>query len=163
VYVLFFQTMLSTVIQRLHQIRTEAASDRRLPTIDLCAAAFPDVRPWQVQKECVLLVEAESKELKAELGQFYYTYLSLLLHPLDGHKAARLDPNLVKVRCLSQLNGRLDDTSDVSHSLTNRFLSRSGVSSRQPVRMAKRKIAGRISFVWLRGHRVIICVIVVTS
>jgi hypothetical protein len=43
--------MLSTVIQRLHLIRTEPAPERRLRTIDLCASAFPDVRPWQM-KEC---------------------------------------------------------------------------------------------------------------
>jgi hypothetical protein len=35
--------------------------------------------------------------LKVELKELYYTYLSLLLHPSDGHEAARHDHSLVQV------------------------------------------------------------------
>jgi hypothetical protein len=96
------QTMLSTVIQRLHLIRTASASERRVPTIYLCAAAFPDVRPWQVKKECSpegrTATEPLPEDLKVELEDLYYTYLSILLHSLDGHEAARSDSSLVQVR-----------------------------------------------------------------
>jgi hypothetical protein len=93
--------MLSTVIQRLHLIRTEPTAERRLRTIDLCASAFPDVRPWQVKKECWpeedTTTEPLTGALKLDLKNFYYTYLSLLLHPSDGHEAARHDSSLVQV------------------------------------------------------------------
>jgi hypothetical protein len=93
--------MLSTVIQRLHLIRTEPTPERRLRTIDLCASAFPDVRPWQLRKECMPVedtaTEPLTKALKVELKDLYYTYLSLLLHPSDGHEAARHDSSLVQV------------------------------------------------------------------
>jgi hypothetical protein len=98
----FLQTMLSAVVQRLHLIQ-DMTPDRRLPTIDLCASAYPDVRPWQVKKECLLhsegtaLTASISKDLKEELDDLYYTYLSLLLHPFDGHDTARHDPSLVQV------------------------------------------------------------------
>jgi hypothetical protein len=89
------------VIQRLHLIRTEPAPERRLRTIDLCASAFPDVRPWQMKKECWpeedTATESLTGAMKVELKDLYYTYLSLLLHPSDGHEAARHDISLVQV------------------------------------------------------------------
>jgi hypothetical protein len=89
------------VIQRLHLMRKELAPERRLRTIDVCASAFPDVRPWQVKKECRPEADTGSEPLtealKVELKDLYYTYLSLLLHPSDGHEAARNDSSLVQV------------------------------------------------------------------
>ena len=41
--------------------------------------------------------ESLMETMKLELKDLYYTYLSLLLHPSDGHEAARHDSSLVQV------------------------------------------------------------------
>lgn len=77
-------------------------------TIDLCASAYPDVQPWQVKKQCI----GDSINTDGDkLADLFYTYLTLLLHPIDGHSTARKDKEMVKVslcedsllRVLSQL------------------------------------------------------------
>lgn len=88
--------MLSAVVQLLHGIRQEHAKERKIAIIDLCSSAFPDVRPWQVAKSCGVGQEDSSKASE-DMLYLYYTYLTLLLHPVDGHDSARHDPCLVKV------------------------------------------------------------------
>ena len=66
--------------------------------INFSVSAFPDLRPWQVRKAC--LVDEQNPENDVELdilAEFYYTYLSQLLHPSHGHDHARSDERLVKV------------------------------------------------------------------
>ena len=86
--------MLSAVLQLLYGIQKETSRERKRAIIDLCAAAYPDVRPWQAKKSCHA---SQPPALRDEMSNWYYTYLSLLLHPTDGHDAARRDPPLVKV------------------------------------------------------------------
>lgn len=93
-----YQTMLSAVLQRLRQVRDESSDRRRETVIDLCSSAYPDVRPWQVRK--ALTVEEDpsaTKQQQAVFDNMFYSYLSLLLHPLDGHDSARRDESLVRV------------------------------------------------------------------
>ena len=89
--------MLSAIVQRLQEIR-RASGDRRSITIELCAAAYPDVRPWQVDRQCRGPPPPDTNLSKA-LKDLYYNYLSMLLHPHDGNDAARHDVTLVKEWC----------------------------------------------------------------
>jgi hypothetical protein len=84
--------MLSAVMQLLQNILKEATHERKQAIIDLCVAAYPDIRPWQVENAC-------NGGLDDGDNSLYYTYLSQLLHPLDGHESARLNSFLVKVIC----------------------------------------------------------------
>lgn len=87
--------MLSAVIEQLHSLRDpDFPKDRRLQVIDYCTSAYPDVRPWQVRRACV-----ESTAGNDEISSLFYTYLSALLHPIDGHDSARNDKQLVKEWC----------------------------------------------------------------
>lgn len=43
-----------------------------------------------------------------ELAELYYEYLSLLLHPTDGHEGARHDPTLVKEFCTLSIKGKVN-------------------------------------------------------
>ena len=74
----------------------EKLFDRKQAIIDLCAAAYPDIRPWQVESACGDGPSSGSDNL-------YYIYLSQLLHPIDGHDAARRDAVLVKVSITARL------------------------------------------------------------
>lgn len=93
----FIQTMLSAVMQRLKDIQIGTSPERQRSTINLCYQAYPDVRPWQVKKKC-----SEDNEFT----ELYYTYLTLLLHPSDGHDGARRDPALVKELCTLSVKGK---------------------------------------------------------
>lgn len=84
--------MLSAVLQLLQGIQFETSRDRKQAIIDLCSSAYPDVRPWQVETACR---PAASNDVNT--AELYYSYLSLLLHPLDGNDLARRDPLLVNV------------------------------------------------------------------
>jgi hypothetical protein len=84
--------MLSAVLQKLHGILNETTFERRQAVIDLCAAAYPDIRPWQVDSAC-------NRNQPTTRINLYYLYLSQLLHPTDGHDTARRDASLVKVCC----------------------------------------------------------------
>jgi hypothetical protein len=90
--------MLSAIVQRLQEIRSETNADRRITTVELCSAAYPDVRPWQVKKQCYSTPSGNAKGTEP-LEDLYYIYLSMLLHPTDGHDVARHDPALVKEWC----------------------------------------------------------------
>lgn len=78
--------MMSAVLQLLYNISQETAPDRKQAILDFCVAAYPDIRPWQVESAC------------KGASDVYYSYLSQLLHPMDGHDSARRDSVLVKVR-----------------------------------------------------------------
>jgi hypothetical protein len=91
------KTMLSAVVQLLHGIRQEHSKERKIAIIDSCSSAFPDVRPWQVAQSCGV-GQSDPDKTSYEMLHFYYTYLTLLLHPVDGHDSARHDPSLVQVR-----------------------------------------------------------------
>ena len=71
---------------------------------NLCVSAYPDVQPWQVQKACCETPMAPSTDGKQKeactdeyLREFYYKYLSMLLHPVEGHDSARQNEELVQV------------------------------------------------------------------
>ena len=101
--------MLSSVMQRLRDIRTTKLPERQRATINLCFQAYPDLRPWQVKKECYGHSNSESDQLENEKGlaSLYYSYLCLLLHPTDGHDGARHDPSLVKEFCTLSVKGKV--------------------------------------------------------
>jgi hypothetical protein len=88
--------MLSAVVRRIRDLQNEPSSEMRRVTIELSASAYPDIRPWQVRIECEGR-RSGAKVTQADLNDLYYLYLSLLLHPMDGHDAARRDPTRVKV------------------------------------------------------------------
>lgn len=83
--------MMSAILQLLQGILKEKLFDRKQAIIDLCAAAYPDIRPWQVENAC-------NEGRSSNNNNLYYLYLSQLLHPIDGHDTARRDAALVKVR-----------------------------------------------------------------
>jgi hypothetical protein len=90
--------MLSAALERLISLRSEINSAQRMLTIELCASAFPDIRQWQVKNICSSQAKPRAQGLSEHtLQSLYYTYLSLLLHPMDGHDIARRDPALVLV------------------------------------------------------------------
>lgn len=71
----------------------------------MCVSAYPDILPWQVRKAC-LEFELNSGHVNSVmpcpnqiLQDLYYSYLSQLLHPLDGHEDARHDSELLQEFC----------------------------------------------------------------
>jgi hypothetical protein len=84
------KTMLSAVLQLLRSVVHETSKDRRTSIMELCAAAYPDVQAWQVEKTSIAAGGKGPESL-------YYQYLSLLLHPIDGNELARRDASLIKV------------------------------------------------------------------
>ena len=87
-------------MQRLKDIRAATSPERQFATIDLCNKAYPDLRPWQVEKECNGLSALGSESSEREgLPNLYYTYLDQMLHPIEGHDGARHDIALVKEYC----------------------------------------------------------------
>lgn len=97
--------MLSAVVQLLYEIQNETNRERKRAIIDLATAAYPDLRPWQAKKACDVSRKntQASEATREEMKNLYYSYLSLLLDPTDGHDAARRDPALVKVRFQSSV------------------------------------------------------------
>ena len=92
--------MLSAVVQRLHGLQTESSPELRQATIDLCVSAFPDVQPWQVKAQCCGI--SGTDEEASVLADLHYSYLSLLLHPVDGHERSNQLVNVSR-RCVYQL------------------------------------------------------------
>ena len=95
--------MLSAIVKCLPLIRKEASADRRQTLVDICVSAYPDLCPWQLKN--ALLDSQENtidgiiaSDVRNYLRDLYYYYLSSLLHPQDGHEAARHDAGLVEVR-----------------------------------------------------------------
>jgi hypothetical protein len=110
--------MLSAVMQRLKEVKGSAPSDRRRATINLCYQAYPDLRPWLVKRECNDVIDLESKsEDGVELSSLYYTYLSSLLHPTDGHDGARQDLTLVAEYCQLSVKGSIGEDTDKKRSI----------------------------------------------
>ena len=94
--------MLSAIVKCLPRIRKEPSADRRQVLVDICVSAYPDLCPWQVKQ--ALLERKEDgatgstvNGAQKDLSDLYYYYLSNLLHPHDGHDAARHDAGLVEV------------------------------------------------------------------
>lgn len=78
-------------------LHLEEVEGLRQVTIDLCVAAYPDLQPWLVRKECVSEESFKNSDKIGFLSNLYYYYLSMILHPLDGHDSARRNGGLVKV------------------------------------------------------------------
>lgn len=116
---LFKKTMLSAVLQLLQNIRQETSPDRKQIVLDFCVSAYPDIQPWQVESACEGAPEV------------YYLYLSLLLHPIEGHDSARRDPKLVQTWCELSVKEILDNSSvnDVSSFRSNFMAVASRTSS----------------------------------
>jgi hypothetical protein len=105
--VAYMQTKLSAVVSKLSIVRYDTKAERRRVLINLCMSAYPDIQPWQVREACLELpppVKSDTEIFKPCteecLRKLFYLYLSMLLHPVDGHNVARLDSNLVKVRSM---------------------------------------------------------------
>lgn len=94
--------MLSAIVKYLPLIRREPNADRRQTLVDICVSAYPDLCPWQVKQALLENKDAAVsgdtvKNIGKSLKELYYYYLSNLLHPQDGHEAARHDADLVEV------------------------------------------------------------------
>lgn len=100
--------MLSAVIQMLWDIQN-VSLEMKQATIDLCASAYPDIRPWQVREQCVGDFISIPSARQCALDDVYYLYLSHLLNPQDGHDAARKDLSLVKVYQLCHLRKKKNE------------------------------------------------------
>lgn len=109
--ILYEPTMLSAIIRQIRTMRQQKV-EQRSRLIHLAVSAFPDVRPWLVRKGC-LEDGSDDSSHAANLSELYYSYLSLLLHPTDGHEAARHDADLVNEWCDLSLQG---DYRDAAHS-----------------------------------------------
>jgi hypothetical protein len=116
--VFYEPSMLSAVLHLLYNIHNPLMRERRISIVDLCVSSFPDIRPWQVKKACNISDgdgNSFADPSQMEFDDLYYVYLSQLLHPTEGHDAARHDPSLVEEWCKLSIhqvdNGTLDDRS----------------------------------------------------
>lgn len=103
--------MLSAVLERLHNLSNESNAEQRLMTIHLCALAYPDVRPWQVDRECRGLGKDSQVKDPNQFDALYYRYLTYLLNPTDGHDIARRDSALVMEWSELSVRGYLEQIS----------------------------------------------------
>lgn len=105
----FFQSMLSAIVKCLPMIRKETNIERRQVLVDVCVSAYPDLCAWQVRQALVEFpVSGSTMDISKDPKPFenlYYYYLSSLLHPQDGHEAARHDANLVQVSVVLACHG----------------------------------------------------------
>lgn len=105
-------------MQRLKEIKGSPSLDRRRATINLCYQAYPDLRPWLVDRECHDVVHLERNSADGiELSSLYYSYLSSLLHPTDGHDGARQDLALVKEYCQLSVKGAIQEETGKKRSI----------------------------------------------
>ena len=121
------QTMLSAIIRQIRAMRHHKV-EQRSRLIHLAVSAFPDVRPWLVRKGCLEGGGDDSSHTE-NLNELYYVYLSLLLHPTDGHEAARHDSDLVNEWCGLSVQG---DDKDAARSQGRRMNFRTVASRDQP-------------------------------
>mmetsp|Transcript_22595 Transcript_22595/g.34134 ORF Transcript_22595/g.34134 Transcript_22595/m.34134 type:complete len:839 (-) Transcript_22595:21-2537(-) len=101
--VLYEPTMLSAILKCVLKLN-EQKLEGRSHLINLCVSAYPDLRPWIVRKGCL-----ETIEYSEDLEELYYVYLSLILHPSEGHDTARQDRKLVKEWCELSVKGKISD------------------------------------------------------
>jgi len=113
--VLYEPTMLSAILQLLLTI-DEQQLEGRNHLINLSVSAYPDLRPWVVRKGCL-----ETIGYSKDLEELYYLYLSLILHPSDGHETARQDIKLVKEWCELSVKGEISNNT-YSRSKVENFL-----------------------------------------
>eukprot|EP00548_Thalassiothrix_antarctica_P005859 CAMPEP_0194148652 /NCGR_PEP_ID=MMETSP0152-20130528/33629_1 /TAXON_ID=1049557 /ORGANISM="Thalassiothrix antarctica, Strain L6-D1" /LENGTH=1205 /DNA_ID=CAMNT_0038850315 /DNA_START=77 /DNA_END=3694 /DNA_ORIENTATION=+ len=113
--VLYEPTMLSAIIKCTMKI-SEHKLEGQSHLIYLCVSAYPDFRPWLVRKGCL-----ETEKTTDDLEEMYYVYLSLILHPSDGHDTARRDRKLVKEWCEISVKGDIGSDS-YSRSRLENFL-----------------------------------------
>ncbi|KAL3943392.1 MAG: hypothetical protein SGBAC_002558 [Bacillariaceae sp.] len=70
---------------------------------NMCVSAYPDLRPWQVRKACLNIDKPDTRlqmtDDESWLMDYYYEYLSMLLHPQQGNESARIDTAIVKEWC----------------------------------------------------------------
>ena len=95
---------LSALLQCLKGVQFELEEERRKILRDMCVSAYPDIQSWQVRDACLSLPKIDSNETREHssddtMEALYYSYLSHLLNPVDGHESARQDLNLVKEFC----------------------------------------------------------------
>jgi hypothetical protein len=112
--VLYDSTMLSAILSRIQGIRNEPKSKRRQDMMNICVLAYPDLRPWQVRQACLgeNFTSSHSTTSDLEFHKMYYEYLSLLLHPWEGHDAARQDAELVTEWCRLSLEDLSTDNNE---------------------------------------------------
>lgn len=84
---------------------------------DLCVSGFPDVQPWQVRDACLSSSQSSPHEHRDQcpddiMEDLYYSYLSHLLNPIDGHDPARHNFDLVKEFCERTINSISKNNSD---------------------------------------------------
>ena len=94
---------LSAVLQCLKNVRFEPKELRKV-LIYLCVSGYPDIQPWQVRDACLSSPQPNSNGTREQrsdtvMEALYYSYLSRLLNPVDGHEPARQDVDLVKEFC----------------------------------------------------------------
>lgn len=93
------QEMLSAIIDHLPKIIRECSEQQQNSRLSLLVAAYPDLKPWQIQ---AISPNKASIEPTESFNEFYYKYLSLLLDPESGNDSARRVPELVRVSELSR-------------------------------------------------------------
>jgi len=118
--------LLSALLESLPSF-SRANERRQQDALSLLVAAYPYLKPWQVKsfastdtpdkyvtkrKQASHPNEPDkgvgNKESPPKNNTFYYKYLSLLLHPEEGHDTARQDKSLVHEWCIlstSKING----------------------------------------------------------
>jgi hypothetical protein len=94
--------LLSAILKLLPTLVKEDPKKREIHhMMPLLVAAYPDLRPWQVRKAATVTNADGEKISKSttikDNNDFYYNYLSLLLHPEEGSDTARRDGSLVEV------------------------------------------------------------------
>ena len=100
--IIFYDTVkLSAVLTLLQAIQKETKIERRDIIRSMCISAYPDIQPWQVRQACYESERGSKQVQQVEswLEDFYYSYLSQLLHPNEGNEAARHNKALVKEWC----------------------------------------------------------------
>jgi len=119
---LYEPTMLSALSSKLEGF-TKKKLQMQSHLINFSVSAYPDLRPWQVRKAC--LIDQDNTDVDCDmdiLAEFYYTYLSHLLHPSHGHDSARSDARLVKEWCKLSINAEGDKSGLYNRSRRENFV-----------------------------------------
>lgn len=87
----------------MNSVRYLENKQQREVNRNMCVSAYPDLRPWQVRKACLNIDKPNTRlqmtDDESWLMDYYYEYLSMLLHPQQGNDAARMDTALIKEWC----------------------------------------------------------------